>query len=191
MAIEDTRAVETLQPAPGRACGTCTMCCKVLQILDLDKAAGQWCKHAKPGRGCGIYETRPGTCREFFCEWMIDGRYGPEWKPDTAKFVVSPLLSDSNLLIAVDPNFPNAWRREPYISNIRQWVKTCEAMGRFVLIRIGGRCLALLPDKEVDLGAVGVDDEVMVSREPGPAGYIYSAQVRRAANSSIKSTSGN
>ncbi len=170
-----------IEPAAGRACGSCTMCCKVLLVGELQKPPGVWCKHAKPGQGCGIYETRPGSCREFFCEWMLDGKFGPEWKPDVAKFVVSPLTGESNLLIAVDPNFPNAWRRDPYHQQIRQWVKTCESMGRFVLLRIGGRCIALLPDKEVDLGAVGPEDDVFVSREMGPAGFVYSAQVRRKA----------
>ncbi len=169
----------SLQPAPGRSCGTCTMCCKVLQIEDLGKPAGKWCIHAKPGQGCGIYASRPGVCRDYYCEWMLDGRYGPEWKPDTAKFAVSPLTGNINLLIAVDPNFPNAWRREPYHTQIRAWVKTCEAMGKFVMIRTGSRCLALLPDKEVDLGAVGVNDDIFITREPGAAGYVYSVEVRR------------
>ena len=180
---DQTAAAEaTLQPAAGRSCGTCTMCCKVLQIADLGKPAGIWCKHVKPGSGCTVYADRPLPCRQYFCEWMLDSRFGPEWKPDTAKFAVNPLLSDSNLLIAVDPNFPNAWRKEPYISQIRQWVKDCEAMGRFVMVRIGARCIALLPDGERELGAVGIDDDIFVSRSAGPSGYVYSVEVRRAAN---------
>ena len=172
-------AGDTLQPAPGRACGSCTMCCKVLEIADLSKAAGKWCVHVKPGRGCGVYDTRPGVCREFYCDWMVDARYGPDWKPDTAKFAISPLTQGTNLLIAVDPNFPNAWRKEPYHRQIREWVKACEAMGKFVLVRIGQRCIALLPDKDVELGAVGVNDDLFVSRDAGPSGYVYSVEVRR------------
>lgn len=170
-----------LTPAAGRACGACTMCCKVLLVGELRKPPGLWCKHARPGTGCGIYETRPASCRDFFCEWMLNANFPAEWKPDAAKFVVSPLTADGNLLIAVDPNFPNAWRREPYHAQIRQWVRLCEAMGRFVLVRIGPRCIALLPDGDADLGAVGPDDDIAVSREAGPAGFVYSVEVRRKA----------
>jgi len=38
----------------GRACGTCTLCCKVVAVTELAKAAGQWCLHCRPGRGCSI-----------------------------------------------------------------------------------------------------------------------------------------
>lgn len=172
-------SADELKPAAGRACGSCNMCCKVLHIEDLGKPAGAWCAHARPGVGCAIYDARPGNCRQFFCQWILDANFGPEWKPDTAKFVVSPLTSETNLLIGVDPNFPNAWRREPYQSQIRQWVKICEGMGRFVIVRVGARCLALLPDKDVDLGPVGKDDDVLITREVGAAGYVYKAQVRR------------
>ena len=43
------------QPAPGRECGACTLCCKVFDVPVLEKPAGQWCKHCLPGRGCGIH----------------------------------------------------------------------------------------------------------------------------------------
>ena len=46
---------------PGRACGTCMMCCKVPYIKEFEKPAGVWCRHAVPGKGCGIYESRPGS----------------------------------------------------------------------------------------------------------------------------------
>lgn len=178
---QDTPPLEVnrMQPAPGRACGSCAMCCKVFEISELAKPAGPWCRNARPGKGCAAYEERPGSCRDFLCEWIVDGRYGPEWKPDTAKFAVTAMTASTNVLIGVDPNFPNAWRREPYMSVIAGWVKAFEAQGRFVIVRIGARCIALLPDKEVELGAVGAGDGVFISREAGPAGYVYSAQVRR------------
>src|SRR4051794_3985517 len=46
---------------PGRACGSCMMCCKVPYIKEFEKPAGVWCKHAVAGKGCGIYESRPGS----------------------------------------------------------------------------------------------------------------------------------
>jgi len=51
-----------------RACGPCTACCIDLKIvaLELKKKARVPCPHLS-GKGCGIYETRPGVCLEFFC----------------------------------------------------------------------------------------------------------------------------
>ena len=72
---------------PGRACGSCMMCCKVPYIKEFEKPAGVWCKHAVAGKGCGIYESRPGSCQAFYCLWMQDASFGPEWKPEKSKFV--------------------------------------------------------------------------------------------------------
>ena len=56
---------------PGRRCGECSLCCKLLRIEAFNKPVGTWCAHCAPGRGgCTIYETRPTECREFFCAWL-------------------------------------------------------------------------------------------------------------------------
>jgi hypothetical protein len=157
------------------------MCCKVLHIADLDKPAGRWCSHVKPGAGCKIYDDRPGTCRQFFCLWMQDGRVGEEWKPERSRFLVTEMPDGGNVLIAVDPNFANAWRKEPYHATIRRWVSDFAAQGRFIFIRSGTRCLALLPDGERDLGSVGPDDMIAVSRQAGPAGLVYHVEVHPRA----------
>jgi hypothetical protein len=41
--------------------------------------------------------------------------------------------------------------------------------------------IALLPDREVDLGRVEAADEIVVSRQPGPAGLVYAVEVKRGA----------
>jgi hypothetical protein len=63
------------EPAAGRSCGGCTMCCKVLGITELQKPVGKWCKHCEIGYGCRIYETRPAECRTFHCAWLVDDRF--------------------------------------------------------------------------------------------------------------------
>jgi Fe-S-cluster containining protein len=56
---------------PGRTCGSCNVCCVALTIDDkaLQKVQGYRCRHTLPDNGCAIYETRPDTCRTFFCGW--------------------------------------------------------------------------------------------------------------------------
>ena len=63
-------------------CGNCTVCCMALRIIELDKEAGRYCKHCLPGKGCGIYATRPGICRSFLCGWRQVAQLGEAWRPD-------------------------------------------------------------------------------------------------------------
>lgn len=164
---------------PGRSCGTCMMCCKVPAVEDFAKPPGIWCRHAVSGKGCAIYPERPGCCRAFYCSWMQDASFGPEWKPEKAKFVVYWQRNGTNVQVAVDPSFPNAWTRPPYQARIRKWVADGAEHGRFVFVRIGMRMIALLPDRDVDLGRVEAADEIVVSRTPGPASLTYEVAVKR------------
>lgn len=64
-----------------RSCGDCTACCVVpaIDTPQIQKITGAMCRHLGPG-GCGIYETRPRACREFFCAW-IEGAMPEGWRP--------------------------------------------------------------------------------------------------------------
>jgi hypothetical protein len=166
---------------PGRACGACMMCCKVPAIEEFAKPPGVWCRHAASGKGCNIYPERPGSCRAFYCLWMQDESFGPEWKPDKAKFVVYLQRNGAHLQVAVDPNYPNAWTKAPYRARIRQWAANGAEHGRFVFVRIGPRMIALLPGRDVDLGRVDAGDEIVVSRRPDAAGFFYDVEVKRAS----------
>jgi hypothetical protein len=55
----------------GRTCGSCNVCCVALTINDpeLQKVQGYRCRHAQHDDSCGIYATRPHTCRSFYCGW--------------------------------------------------------------------------------------------------------------------------
>ena len=53
----------------GRECGTCTVCCTVLAIAEMNKPMRWACDHVTC-TGCGIYEKRPQACRDFDCAWL-------------------------------------------------------------------------------------------------------------------------
>jgi hypothetical protein len=159
------------------------MCCKVPAIEEFAKPPGVWCRHAVSGKGCGIYQDRPGSCRTFYCLWMQDESFGPEWKPEKAKFVVYVQRNGVNLQVAVDPNFPNAWTKAPYHARIRRWVEEGAERGHFVFVRVGSRVIALLPGRDVDLGRVDSEDDIVVSRRPDAAGFAYDVEIRRAQRS--------
>ena len=144
------------------------MCCKVPYITEFDKPPGVWCQHASPGRGCTSYAERPHSCRTFYCLWRQDPGFGPEWKPDRAKFVIYLQHNAPNIWVAVDPGFPNAWTRASYYERLKAWARDNAERGGFVFARIGARVIAILPDRDADIGTVGLDDEVMVARRMTP-----------------------
>lgn len=90
-------------PTFKRTCGTCTLCCKVYGIPATDSAIGSWCKHCEPGKGCGIWETRPDFCRSFFCNWIMLDWLGEEWRPDVSKIVFTMDPASGYLMFQVDP----------------------------------------------------------------------------------------
>jgi hypothetical protein len=152
---------------PGRSCGTCILCCKVFAIRELNKPAGRWCVHAERGRGCKIYNDRPDTCRGFYCMWRVDATLGPEWKPETARFVVSlDLLGFNALRISPDPHRPDAWRKEPYYSTIKGWArKFCPENKKVLVVDTSGSMTVVLPDREVPIGAILTDTEIVIFRD--------------------------
>jgi hypothetical protein len=164
--------------APGRECGTCTLCCKVIAVTDFGKLPGVWCQHCKRGVGCGIYEIRPTDCRTFFCEWMLEKTLGAEWKPERAKFAL--VTGEGGHLSAfVDPGFPGAWRNAPYFETFKRWsLEGARATPtRIVTIRIGSRVIVVLPDREIDVGQIGPGESLRLER--GPDGRIEAHKVQR------------
>lgn len=167
---------------PGRTCGTCSLCCKVLRIVELDKPAGQWCVHCRPGKGCGIHAVRPYVCRGAYCEWMIAKGLSSEWKPERAKFALFVTNGGRRLTAHVDPGHPQAWRRSPYYENFKQWaldgVQKAPDM-HLVDVMIGERTIVVLPDREVDLGRIAEGETVSLLKTPTAAGEVV--EVRKSA----------
>ena len=74
----------------GRTCGSCNVCCVDLTIDDpeLQKVQGYRCPHAQRDNSCGIYATRPHTCRTFFCGWRRLKWIRESLKPDRSGVLV-------------------------------------------------------------------------------------------------------
>jgi len=142
-----------------RNCGDCTLCCKVMAIEEIAKPAGQWCSHCKPGRGCLVYDDRPRECRAFNCLWLVDARFGPHWKPAKSKMVLT--ASDDGLEIRCDPGFPDAWRKEPFRSEIGALAAAGETHDVTVLVMSGRKMVLVTAEKEFDLGVVGADQRIV------------------------------
>src|SRR4051812_6178776 len=152
----------------GRRCGTCTLCCKVMTVQEINKPNGQWCPHCLKGHGCGIYSDRPNECRTFNCGYLLWPELGEHWFPARSKLVVA-FKPGMEIIIHVDPGVPNAWRAEPYYSEIRNMAGNAVETGHTIFVQIGRRVIAVFPDREVDLGVVAEDERVLIGEEPGPA----------------------
>jgi hypothetical protein len=165
---------------PGRTCGSCMLCCTVMHVSDLNKAAGVACSHAVTGKGCTIREQRPQACRRFFCGWRLDPNIDSLWKPSICGFVITIELRYASMLIMVDPARPLAWRMQPYYGRLKEWSgRAFMEDKRIVAVVAGGEATVILPDRDVPIGVLGPDDEIVLSRR----GSGYHAERRRKPQS--------
>ncbi len=151
-----------LDLVPGRSCGSCTMCCKLLEIDVLEKPRGVWCKHCNPKSGCTIYETRPEPCRSFHCGYLRLPGLDDRWKPAKAKFLINYEAGASRIAIHTDPERPDAWSEEPYLATIKQWALNAAREGSYVIVWAGHNATLVLPGRTKTLGHVR-DDQVIVA----------------------------
>jgi hypothetical protein len=162
---------------PGRECGSCTLCCKVYNVVELGKAAGKWCSHCKPGRGCTIHDTLPNECAAFNCLWKTMPSMSMQWKPDQSKMVLTLHPETNNIHVVVDPGLPSAWTRAPYHDQLRGLSKTNMARGHLVVVLVNEVATLILPDQDVPLGVLKPDQVVSVTQETGPGGGVYDVKI--------------
>ena len=165
----------TYAAAPGRACGGCTLCCKVYALPELEKPPGVWCRHCAPGKGCKIHDALPEQCRRFNCLWMTDGTMPDEWRPDKAKFVLSVYPANGFVYGQVDPGSPVAWRKPPYFDGLRAMAKALLEERRHVLMFVGDEATLILPDEALPLGKMTARDNFRIEPVFGPKGQTWRA----------------
>jgi hypothetical protein len=145
--------------AERRACGECSMCCKLLRITELEKPAGRWCQHCAPGKGgCTIYDTRPEICRTYACGWLMSPKVTEDWYPLRSHMVLSfsPINGINTMTCSVDEAYPHVWQREPYHGHLRNmahaglYVKTAKEIV-LVQVRLRGRVWLVLDNRDVEI----------------------------------------
>lgn len=151
-----------------RQCGTCTFCCKVMYIPELEKPGGTWCRFCKPGQGCTAYDTRPDPCRVFQCQWLADPAIGEDMRPDRVKVVLTVGNNGRRMIANCDPNDPLAWKREPVHSRLKTLARHVWPTGGEVQARAGNRRWVITPGEDLDLGNIHPQSRYRVTE--GPAG---------------------
>lgn len=148
-------------------------------VVEIAKPRDQWCKHIVQGHGCVIYDTRPHACRGFNCLWVMDTSWGPEWKPNKCKMVLTR-DSKSRMTVQVDSGAPGVWRHEPHFSQLMRLAKSGLGSDDAILMVVDrGQTYVLLPDDVVELGVVGPDDQIVLEKSPVPGGHAYGVSVKR------------
>lgn len=121
----------------GAGCDGCTACCKTMGVHELDKPANVRCVHCTMGVGCGIYQTRPDSCRAFECVWLRTQRgaspLARELRPDASRVVMSTAENGETVVLNVGPDRPDAWQR----GAMGQLVRRMLADGVPVLLKCG------------------------------------------------------
>lgn len=135
-----------------RECGSCSLCCKVLDVPAVYKPAGQWCKHFATGTGCNIHQLRPKACRTFSCVWLAENWLGDEWRPTACKFVMAYEYDGGALVVYPDPGALNSWRAEPFHTALRAIAEKHLTENRLVIISEPKRRFVLTPDQEIPVG---------------------------------------
>lgn len=146
-------------PVPGRACNSCSLCCRLLHVEELRKPAGKWCEFCKPGHGgCSIYEARPPICRNFYCGWLISSKVSNDWFPLDCHMILSLGVFNGIQCVTctVDPDYADAWKQPPFYQQLKMMalrglkVDLPEQI-LLVHIRCHDRVWLLLPDRDAEI----------------------------------------
>ena len=79
------------------------------------------------------------------------------------------------LVVMVEPARANAWRKEPYYTNFKQWSQMLQ-----LVVSIGLRRIVVFPDHEVDLGVLAEGDVIEFIGIPQADGTLRkTAQLRQ------------
>lgn len=174
-----------------RTCGDCQICCKLLPISEIGKAASKRCAHQKFGVGCKVHGTprQPRSCRLWSCWWLMNPAFDLP-RPDRAGYVVDPtqdfvVLGEDvftgrqlpALQIWADPSRPDAWR------SALPWIKDALAGKPSVaLIRFNSRdAIVIVPPNISETGDwLEIDPRVM---KPVTADALRFETIQRAVSS--------
>ena len=106
-----------------RACGSCSLCCRVLRVDEIGKLGGDPCIHQRRGGGCGIHATRPGICRAYRCLWLKGGLEAAD-RPDRLGAVVDLMNAGAGSWLAIRQAEPGAFERSERLREIAETFRT-------------------------------------------------------------------
>ena len=102
-------------------CDGCTECCYSLPINESEfvKQEGVMCTHCD--KGCTIYDTRPESCKEFNCVYLVTNT-DESLRPDKTN-VIFEMIYTKIYLALVRKEFLDSWRTKlitDYINKLNE-----------------------------------------------------------------------
>jgi hypothetical protein len=95
--------------------------------------------------------------------------------------IITSELDGNRIAIHVDPSRPNAWKREPYYSDIKNWAWQASVNMQQVVVCVGSRAIVILPKEDVDLGIVSDDQRILVAEvEDNGSSKLIAMKLRAA-----------
>jgi len=155
-----------------RTCGSCTLCCKVMAITALNKPMNKWCEFCDKGAGCKVYLTRPSECRTFDCLWLKDENFPDEFRPQRSKIVFTVEHGGRRVSAHVDAAFPGAWQEKKLYALLKRLSAVQAQKNSQLLVFIAKRAIAILPDRDVDLGDVNLEGNTIFYEKNRATGRI-------------------
>ena len=155
-----------------RTCGSCTLCCKVMAITALKKPMNKWCEFCDKGAGCKIYPSRPSECQTFDCLWLKDETFPDEFKPQRSRIVFTVEHGGRRLSAHVDAAFPGAWQEKKLYALLKRLSAFQAQKNSQLLVFIDKRVIAILPDRDVDLGDVNLEGNTIYYEKDRITGRI-------------------
>jgi hypothetical protein len=110
----------------------------------LEKAPGIRCGHCE--MGCSIYASRPEVCRTFLCGYLTDATIDDVWKPSRCNFALVPRYEQNCIVVMVDPDYPDAWKQEPYYTALVRLARKGAPHGGKVYVSVGDTKITLNPN---------------------------------------------
>ena len=150
LADVELRVALAITPQPRRPCGDCSLCCKLLPVVELEKPRNHWCRHVAAGKhACTVYAARPDACRLWSCGYVLLRDPPPELMPSRCHCVFDMMVDKiwihgaevAVMQIWVDPAYPYAHRAPA----VRRQIKAAAEQGFVSLARIGTRGVVIVP----------------------------------------------
>ena len=105
-----------------------------MAIEALAKPAGHGARTAGRATAARSMPTgRPSAALR--CLWLVNELLDRHWKPSRSRLVLT--TSEDGIEVRCDPGFPDAWRKEPFRSEIRQWALSGETHDVTVVVIVG------------------------------------------------------
>ena len=168
---------EPIPYVPGRSCANCTMCCKLLGIVELNKPHQTVCPNCNAGRSCRIYADRPQSCRNFVCAYLLTPLVPEYWKPAASKMVLEIDVRTQRISVHVDAARKDAWKREPYYSDIKRWAANNAIQAGWIVVYQGLDAIVVSATRDQNIGPVGPDQMISVVERFDDSGRTFHAAV--------------